>query len=173
MFVYSYVCNPISPQFNFPQLTVTRNPIQPLTFIFISYTKIIECVSCFIQISTDNTCITYSSSNYNELKSPKPPRKLHYTGSGNASNCNDKNTNAKYDYTYYGVDDACRSPKITYSSSHQDDNMSTSGNGAEARNYYEERSPKYLYDQSPRKSPKSPRHFVFDAVSPRAETTGK
>lgn len=104
------------------------------------------------------------------MKSPKPPRKLHYIGNSNTSNYND--TNAKHDYTYYGVDDSCRSPKITYSSSNQDD-MPTTVDGTENRKYFEERSPKYLYDQSPRKSPKSPRHFVFDAVSPRVETMGK
>lgn len=72
------------------------------------------------------------------------------------------------------VDDAPRSPKITYSSTNQDGSISTSGNDGACSNYYEERSPKYHYDhQSPRKSPKSPRHFVFDAVSPRAEGMGK
>lgn len=113
----------------------------------------------------------YTPSNYCDLKSPKSPRKLAYSSNISNSNCND--TNAKYDYSYCGADDAPRSPKITYSQSNQDGTV-TSGNGAAAGSYYEERSPKYLYEhQSPRKSPKSPRHFVFDAVSPRAEPSGK
>lgn len=72
------------------------------------------------------------------------------------------------------VDDAPRSPKITYSSTNQDGSITNSNNVIDHNSYYDDRSPKYFYDhQSPRKSPKSPRHFVFDAVSPRTESIGK
>lgn len=83
------------------------------------------------------------------------------------------------------MEDPQRSPKIVYStpSSNRD---STSGIGGDeclihsnnttpSSGYFEQsRSPQFsTYDHhSPRKSPKSPRKFIFDAVSPRRDSLG-
>lgn len=93
------------------------------------------------------------------------------------------------DYTKYGnrcgsLDENLipQSPKIIYSSYSCDCKNCDSMAGASCskktilKGYFEQKSPKYLKSyshQSPRKSPNTQRQFIFDAVSPKEESSGK
>lgn len=75
-----------------------------------------------------------------------------------------------------------QSPKIIYSSYNCDckncDSMAgnSCSNKPILKGYYEQKSPKYLKmysHQSPRRSPNTPHQFIFDAVSPKEESSGK
>lgn len=76
-----------------------------------------------------------------------------------------------------------QSPKIIYSSYSCDckncDSMAgnSCSNKPILKGYFEQKSPKYIksysHHQSPRKSPNTQRQFVFDAVSPKGESSGK
>lgn len=81
------------------------------------------------------------------------------------------------DHHQLSVEDSPRSPQIVYSKPPLTYDSTTNHNklqSSPSRNIYEPRSPGYIVAQDLlRKSPKSPKKFVFDAVSPRCLEDGK
>ncbi|XP_037918216.1 uncharacterized protein LOC119656024 isoform X3 [Hermetia illucens] len=124
-----------------------------------------------------------SPSRSQPLPSPTPKRKCskpinvaYYesrTASVNSTGSSNRSFSYGSDQRSPKYENPPRSPKITTTYANDDDESTSS--------FYQtptgSRSPKgtYYYDnhQSPRRSPKSPRKFVFDAISPSYEQKGK
>lgn len=84
-------------------------------------------------------------------KSPKSPRKFDFNS-------------PKFDYSIEDDDDNQKQKQINRSWSKGSNGPGSGGTSGNNSGYYEQRSPKY-YD----KSPKSPRKFEYDAISPKYE----
>lgn len=84
------------------------------------------------------------------------------------------------DHHQLSVEDSPRSPQIVYSKpspTYDPTTIHSKIPSSPSRIVYEPRSPVYTTvfepHEKPRKSPKSPKKFVFDAVSPRCDPNGK